>query len=75
MDFGKLWQDRHLIVARLRTATDDKEDDYDVLDDKSPSASSDFPQKIRMAYSFFFLSSLCYRYFDSEAIVIFTTSW
>jgi hypothetical protein len=33
---------------------DGKEDDYDVLDDKSPSASSDFPQKIQTAYSFLF---------------------
>ena len=41
-----------MIANRLKTAADDKEDDYDLLDDKSPSASLDFPQKIQMTYSF-----------------------
>ena len=36
-----------MIADQLETAADDKEDDYDLLDDKSPSASFDFPQKIR----------------------------
>ena len=27
VDSGKLWQDGHLIVARLRTTADNKEDD------------------------------------------------
>ena len=52
VDSGKLWQDGHLIVARLETMVDDKEDDNDLLDDKSPSASFDFHQKIHMAHSF-----------------------
>ena len=34
VDSGKLWQDGHLIVARLATTADDKEDDNDLLDDK-----------------------------------------
>ena len=46
VDSDKLWQDKHLIVAWLRTTADDKEDDNDLLDDKSPSASFDFHQKI-----------------------------
>ena len=29
VDSGKLWQDGHLIVARLGTMADDKEDDND----------------------------------------------
>ena len=41
-----------MIADWLETAADDKEDDYDLLDDKSPSASFDFPQKIQVAYSF-----------------------
>ena len=48
VDSGKLWQDEHLIVARLRTAADDN----DLLDDKSPFASFDFHQRIQMAHSF-----------------------
>ena len=27
VDSGKLWQDEHLIIARLGTTADDKEDD------------------------------------------------
>ena len=53
MDSGKLWQDGHLIVARLETAADDKEDDNGLLDDKSPSASFDSHQKIQTTHSFF----------------------
>ena len=64
-----------MTVAQLETAADDKEDDYDVLDDKSPSASFDFPPKDPDGILFFFLSSLCCRYFDSKAIAIFTASW
>ena len=45
-----------MTVAWLETVADDKEDDYDVLDDKSPSTSSDFPQRIQTAYSFSFLA-------------------
>ena len=52
VDSDKLQQDGHLIADQLETAVNDKEDDYDLLDDKSPSASFDFPQKIQTAYSF-----------------------
>ena len=51
---GKLWLDGHLIVAQLGTAVDDMEDDNGLLDDKSPSASFDFHQKILTAHSFSF---------------------
>ena len=53
MDSSKLWQDRYLIVAWLGTMVDDKKDDNDLLDDKSPSASFDSHQKIQTAHSFF----------------------
>ena len=52
VDSDKLQHDEHLIADRLETVVDDKEDDYDLLDDKSPSTSFDFPQKIQIAYSF-----------------------
>ena len=42
---GKLWQDGHLIVARLRTTADDKEDGSDSPDDKLSSVSFDCRQK------------------------------
>ena len=51
---GKLWQDGHLIIARLGTMEDDKEDDSDLLDDKLSSVSFDFHQKIQMTHSFSF---------------------
>jgi hypothetical protein len=46
-----------LTVAQLGTTADDKEDDYDVLDDKSPSVSSNFPQKIQTTHSFSVITS------------------
>ena len=46
VDFDKLQHDKHLIADRLKTMVDDKEDDYDLLDDKSPFAFLDFPHKI-----------------------------
>ena len=52
VDSSKLWQDGHLIVARLGTAADKKEDDNDLLDDKLSFVSFDFHQKIQMAHSF-----------------------
>ena len=42
MDSGKLWQGGHLIVARLRTAADDKEDNSDSLDHRLSSVSFDY---------------------------------
>ena len=39
---GKLWQDRHLVVDRLGTVADDKEDDSDLLDDRLSSTSFDY---------------------------------
>ena len=49
---GKLWQDGHLVVDRLRTAADDKEDGSDLPDDKLSSISFDCHQKTQMAHSF-----------------------
>ena len=43
---GKLWQDGHLIVARLGTTADDKEGDSDSLDDRLASVSFDYHRKI-----------------------------
>ena len=42
---GKLWQDGHLVFARLETAAGDKEDDSDSPDDKLSSVSFDCRQK------------------------------
>ena len=36
-----------MIADRLETAAEDKEDDYDLLDDKSPFVSLDFPIRSR----------------------------
>ena len=52
MDSGKLWREGHLIVARLETTADDKEDDNDLLGDKLSFVSFDFHQKIQTAHSF-----------------------
>ena len=38
---GKLWHDGHLVVARLGTMVDDKEDGSDSPDDKLSSISFD----------------------------------
>ena len=42
VDSGKLWQDGHLIVDRLETTADDKEDDSDSLGDRLSSTSFDY---------------------------------
>ena len=52
VSLDKLWQDRHLIVAQLGTAADDKEDGSDSLDDRLSSVSFDYHRKIQMAHSF-----------------------
>ena len=49
---GKLWQDGHLVVDRLGTTADDKEDGSDSPDDKLSSVSFDCHQKTQMARSF-----------------------
>ena len=49
---GKLWQDGHLVVARLGTAAGDKEDDSDSPDDKLSFVSFDCHRKTQMARSF-----------------------
>ena len=41
-----------MIVARLETMADDKEDDNGLLDDKSLSATFGFHQKVQTAHSF-----------------------
>ena len=52
VDSGKLWQDRHLIISRLGTAADDKEDDNGGLGDRLSFASFDFHQRIQTDHSF-----------------------
>ena len=52
VDSGKLWQDGHLVVDRLRTAADDKEDGSDLPDDKLSSISFDCHRRTQMARSF-----------------------
>ena len=52
VDSGKLWQDGHLIVARLGTTAGNKEDGSDSPDDKLSSISFDCHQKTQMARSF-----------------------
>ena len=54
VDSGKLWQDGHLVIARLGTTVGDKEDGSDSPDDKLSSVSFDFHQKIQMTHSFSF---------------------
>ena len=49
---GKLWQEGHLVAARCRTMTDDKEDGCDSPDDKLSSVSFDCHQKTQMAHAF-----------------------
>ena len=52
VSLGKLWQDGHLVIARLGTTVGDKEDGSDSPDDKLSSVSFDCHQKTQMARSF-----------------------